>query len=224
MASEYADRESFIRAHTRLIAPPLVSEIVLHLADEAIGLWEETEARSEAKDSDSTAGPPPYWAFAWPGGQALARYMLDHPHEVAGLTVLDFGAGSGLVSIAAAKAGAYCVCAAETDPLALAAIALNARANGVSIEPIEQDIIGSNARWDIVLAGDMFYERLLAERLLPWLRTLARDKVRVRIADPGRAYLPDKGIHRLISYSVPTSRELEDREIRETSVYELTPA
>lgn len=223
MAIRGADRAGFIRVHTQLASPPLVPEIALHLADEAIGLWSETEALSVAQVEGPSTGPPPYWAFAWPGGQALARYIIDHPREVAGRTVLDFGAGSGLVAIAAAKAGAYCVCAAETDAFALAAIELNAKANGVAIEPLEQDIIGSNARWDVVLAGDMFYERPLAERLLPWLRKLAQNNVRVLIADPGRAYFPREGTRKLATYVVPTSRELEDRETRETSVYELSP-
>ena len=222
MEIEQADRERFIRMHTRLAAPSLVPEIALHLADEAIGLWSETEALSAAPRGGQATEPPPYWAFAWPGGQALARYIMDHPIEAAGRTVLDFGAGSGLVAIAAGKAGAYCVCAAETDRFALTAIGLNAKANGVAVEPLEQDIIGSNARWNVVLAGDMFYERPLAERLFPWLRKLAQSNVRVLIADPGRAYFPREGTHKLATYIVPTSRELEDRNIRETSVYELT--
>ena len=136
--------------------------------------------------------PPPYWAFAWPGGQALARYILDNPEDVRGRTVLDFGAGSGLVAIAAAKAGASCVVAAETDSLALAAIDLNSQANGVFVEPIGIDIIGSNARWNTVLAGDMCYERPVAERLVPWLRLLVKSGVRVLLGDPGRNYFPGR--------------------------------
>ena len=167
--------------------------------------------------------PPPYWAFAWPGGQALARYILDHPQEVAGKSVLDFGAGSGLVAIAAAKAGGAPVIAAEIDALALAAIALNAAANGVFVEEIENDIIGTNGRWDTILAGDMCYERPLAERLTNWLRSLASDGARVLIGDPGRNYFPGSGVQRLATYEVPTSRDLEDREMRETSVYGISP-
>jgi predicted nicotinamide N-methyase len=212
-------RNRFIRANTTLQAPPLVPEIKLHLAGEVMGLWGETEEFSAALVSGVANLPPPYWAFAWPGGQALARYILDHPQEVAGKSVLDFGAGSGLVAIAAAKAQAAPVLAAEIDALALAAIALNAAANGVFVEEIENDIIGTNGRWDTILAGDMCYERPLAERLTTWLRSLASDGARVLIGDPGRNYFPERGIQRLATYDVLTSRDLEDREMRETSVY-----
>jgi predicted nicotinamide N-methyase len=213
---EPADRERFIRANTKLQRPPLVPEVELFLADEVMGLWGETEALAAAEQS------PPYWAFAWPGGQALARYVLDNPAEVRGRTVLDFGSGSGLVAIAAARAGASCVVAAETDPLALAAIDLNSQANGVFVEPIGIDIIGTNARWNTVLAGDMCYERPVAERLVPWLRLLVSGGVRVLLGDPGRNYFPAQGIRKLASFAVPTTLDLEDREIRDTSVYELT--
>jgi predicted nicotinamide N-methyase len=198
---------------------PLVPEVALHLASDSIALWSETETL----ELGGPPLPPPYWAFAWPGGQALARYILDHPSEVFGKTVLDFGSGSGLVGIAAAKAGASCACASEIDPLALAAIELNAAANGVFIEPLESDIIGTDARWDSVLAGDMCYERELSERLTAWLTALARTGVRVLIGDPGRNYSPGESasLTRLASYTVPTSRDLENRESRETSVYLL---
>ena len=217
------NRSNFIRANTTLQAPPLVPEIRLHLAGEVMGLWGETEARSAALASGMKNLPPPYWAFAWPGGQALARYILDHPQEVAGKSVLDFGAGSGLVAIAAAKAGGVPVIASEIDTLALAAIELNAAANGVFVEEIENDIIGTNGRWDTILAGDMCYERPLAERLTNWLRTLASEGARVLIGDPGRNYFPERGVQRLATYEVPTSRDLEDREMRETSVYGISP-
>jgi predicted nicotinamide N-methyase len=217
-------RNRFIRANTTLQAPPLVPEIKLHLAGEVMGLWGETEEFSAALGSGMANLPPPYWAFAWPGGQALARYILDHPQEVAGKSVLDFGAGSGLVAIAAAKAQAAPVLAAEIDALALAAIALNAAANGVFVEEIENDIIGTNGRWDTILAGDMCYERPLAERLTTWLRSLASDGARVLIGDPGRSYFPERGIQRLATYDVRTSRDLEDREMRETSVYGVSPS
>jgi predicted nicotinamide N-methyase len=221
MTSDDTDREHFIRAHATLGHSPLVPEIALHLAGDVMGLWGDTESRAAVQASGSIALPPPYWGFAWPGGQALARYIIDNPERVKGSTVLDFGAGSGLVAIAAAKAGAACVVAAETDPLALAAIELNASANAVFIEPLGYDIIGTNARWDTILAGDMCYERPLAERLLPWLRALTKDGVHVLIADPGRNYFPKTGVTKLATYSVPTSLELEDRAVRETSVYEL---
>jgi len=222
-ASDAENRIAFIRAHTILQSPPIVPELRLHLADEVMGLWGETEALSAALKSGVPDLPPPYWAFAWPGGQALARYLLDHPHEVAGKTVLDFGSGSGLVAIAAAKAGASPVIASDIDPLALAAMELNASANAVFVEQIEHDIIGTNGRWDTILAGDMCYERPLAERLLVWLRELASRGARVLLGDPGRNYFPDGGVDRLTSYAVPTSLDLEDRELRETSVYRLLP-
>src|SRR5258705_8322180 len=222
--SDDENRNSFIRASTTLQAPPLVPEIKLHLAGEVMRLWGGTEALSAARTSGMTNLPPPYWAFAWPGGQALARYILDHPQEVANKCVLDFGAGSGLVAIAAAHAGAAPVIAAEIDALALAAIALNAAANHVFVEEIENDIIGTNGRWNIILAGDMCYERPLAMRLTTWLRTLASEGARVLIGDPGRNYFPPSGVTRLATYDVPTSRDLEDRDMRETSVYALLPS
>jgi predicted nicotinamide N-methyase len=216
-----AVRERFIRANTKLQSPPLVPEVELFLAAEVMALWGETELLSGAKELGLGELPPPYWAFAWPGGQALARYIIDNKDEVRGHTVLDFGAGSGLVAIAAAKAGASCVVAAETDVLALAAIDLNSQANGVFVEPIGVDIIGSNARWNTILAGDMCYERSVADRLVPWLRLLVKNGARVLLGDPGRNYFPPGGVHKLASFTVPTSLDLEDREIRETSVYEL---
>ena len=213
------DRERFICAKTTLAKPRLVPEIALHLSGDAFSLWEDTESLTAHQL------PPPYWAFAWPGGQALARYVLDHPEEFFGRTVLDFGSGSGLVAVAAAKSGADCVCAAEIDALAHAAVALNAKANSVYIEPIESDIIGERARWRTVLAGDMCYERPLAERLLSWLRALAASGVRVFLGDPGRNYFPgDEGMTRLATYTVPTSLDLEDRNKRDASVYRLDPA
>ena len=216
------DRERFIRANTKLKNPPLVPEISLLLADEVMNLWGETEAAAAAVASGLHALPPPYWAFAWPGGQALSRYIIDNPEDVRGRTVLDFGSGSGLVAIAAAKAGASCVVAAEIDPLALAAIDLNSRANDVFVEPIGIDVIGSNPRWNTVLAGDMCYERPVAERLVPWLRQLVTSGVRVLLGDPGRNYFPAGGIVKLATFAVPTTLDLEDREVRETSVCWLT--
>ena len=217
--------EDFIRAQTALAHPPLVPEILLHLASDAIGLWGKTEAL-ETGGALKRNLPPPYWAFAWPGGQALARYILDHPEEVVGQTVLDFGSGSGLVAIAAAKAGASLVCAADIDPLALVALEMNASVNRVFIEPLSRDLIGERTRWRTVLSGDMCYERPLAERLTHWLKTLASEGTRVLMGDPGRNYFPgdgaESGLKRLATYAVPTSRDLEDRDLRETSVYLLT--
>ena len=214
-----SDAVSFIRAQTAIETPSLVPEIRLHLASAVTPLWHATEATLEAKQL-----PPPYWAFAWPGGQALARYLFDHPALVAGKTVLDFGAGSGLVAIAAAKAGASRSIAAEIDPFAIAAMRLNAELNQVAIETEARDIIGDDQGWDVILIGDMCYERPLAERLTPWLRQLAARGATVLLGDPGRAYLPKTGLTKLADYAVPTSLDLEDRTVRETVIWQLDPS
>jgi len=211
-----ADAAAFIRANTAVATPPLLPEIRLHLASEITPLWHATEA-TLARDQL----PPPYWAFAWAGGQALARYLLDNPRLVRGKHALDFGAGSGLVSIAVAKAGALAT-AAEIDPFAQAAIRLNAALNDVEVAVGVGDVIGREiAPWDIVLAGDMCYERPLAERLTAWLRGLAKRGVTVLLGDPGRAYLPASGLEPLARYTVPTTLELEDRLSREVTVWRL---
>ena len=211
--------EAFVDAQTIVAAPPLVPEITLHLASEVTPLWQATEA-TLARDNL----PPPYWAFAWPGGQALARYVLDHRDVVEGRRVLDFAAGSGLVAIAAAKAGANHVTASEIDPFALAAIERNARRNGVRVVIASQDLTAAPPeRWNVVLAGDVCYERPMAERVTPWLRAAAKAGALVLIADPGRAYLPDAGLEELARYVVPTSRDLEDRSERETRVLRVLP-
>jgi len=212
-----SDRAGFVRANTVLTAPPLLPEIKLHLATEVTPLWHATETALERDQL-----PPPYWAFAWAGGQALARHILDRPQSVAARRVLDIGAGSGLVAIAAARAGAQAV-AAEPDPFALAAIALNAAANHVAVEIEAGDLIGTARAWDVVLAGDMCYERPLADRLIPWLRRLAGEGALVLLGDPGRAYLPGTGLAELARYTVPTSLELEDRTSREAVVWRLAP-
>jgi predicted nicotinamide N-methyase len=204
--------EDFVRSNTVLAAPPLVPEITLHLATEVTPLWEATEAELQRLGL-----PPPYWAFAWPGGQALARYILDHPGLLAGRRVLDFGAGSGLVAIAAARAGAHAV-AAEIDPFAASAIRLNAARNGVTVEIETEDVIGAPCAWDAILAGDMCYERPLAERLGAWLRQIP---ALVLLGDPGRSYFSAEGLQSLARYTVPTSRDLEDRDHRETGVWRL---
>jgi predicted nicotinamide N-methyase len=209
--------ENFIRANTRLTAPPLVPEISLHLAVEVVPLWRKTE-----KELEAAGVPPPYWAFAWAGGQALARYILDHPQIVHARRALDFGSGSGLVAIAAAKAGAAKVTAADIDRFAAAAIALNTAANGVAVETTRDDLIGSTRDWNIILVGDMCYERPLAERLLAWLGVRAAAGTLVLLGDPGRAYLPQSGLERLHTYDVPVSRELEDGDMRATGVYRLS--
>ena len=203
----------FIRDNSELLTPPLVPEIKLHLASEVVPLWRKTE-----EELALIGIPPPYWAFAWAGGQALARYIFDHPQIVIDKQVLDFGAGSGLVALAAAKAGAAHVIAADIDPFAIAAIACNANANNLVVETVADDIIGSTRPFDLILVGDMCYERALAERLMTWLNSTHAD---VLLGDPGRSYFPKAGLTQLAAYSVPTTRELEDREIRETGVWRL---
>jgi predicted nicotinamide N-methyase len=204
----------FVKETTSFVAPPLVPEIKLHLASELVPLWRKTEEELEKEGV-----PPPYWAFAWAGGQALARYILDQCLDVK--SALDFGSGSGLVAIAAAKAGAARVLAADIDRFAAAAIALNAEENGVRVDITTDDVIGRDGGWDAILVGDMCYERPLAERLTAWLDERARAGALVLMGDPGRTYFPKSGVEKLATYQVQTTRELEDREIRETSVYLL---
>lgn len=213
-----ADPTAFILAQTVIAAPPLVPEIKLHLATEITPIWEATEATLTAMNL-----PPPYWAFAWAGGQALTRFLIDHPDWVQGKRVLDFAAGSGLSAIGAAKAGAALTQAAEIDDFAIAAIALNARINNVAIDLVREDLVGVTPRWDVVLAGDVCYERPMAERVIAWFRALASRGVAILMGDPGRAYLPQSGLLELARYQVPTSLELEDRTQRETIVWRLMP-
>lgn len=214
-----SDPLAFVRANSVLATPPLVPEIRLYLASEVVPLWYKTE---EALGREGV--PPPYWAFAWAGGQALARYVLDNAAalSVPGASVLDFGSGSGLVAIAAAKAGAGSVLAADIDPFSAAAIRQNASDNDVTLDITTDDIIGREGPWSLILVGDMCYERPLAERLTEWLRGRVRAGATVLVGDPGRTYFPKAGVEKLATYNVPTSRDLEDREIRETSVYRLT--
>jgi predicted nicotinamide N-methyase len=205
--------EDFIKTNAILTAPPLVPQIALYLASEVVPLWRATEEELAANGV-----PPPYWAFAWAGGQALARYVLDNPAIVRGKRVLDIGSGSGLVGLAAAKAGAADVLAADIDNFACAAIRLNAAANDCTITVTQDDLIGAASSWDVILVGDLFYERPLAERLLAWLKPL---DVPALLGDPGRNYFPKSGIEELARYTVQTTRDLEDREIRDTGVYKL---
>jgi predicted nicotinamide N-methyase len=210
---------AFVRRNTAIARPPLVPEIALHLATEMTPIWlatEETLARG--------AVPPPFWAFAWAGGQALARYLLDNPDMVAGHEVLDIGSGSGIVAIAAAKAGALRVVAAEIDHFAAAAIALNAGLNGVSVRVDTRDLLDRGAAgWGVALAGDICYEEPMSSRAMALLRRIAaRDRLAL-LGDPGRAYLPRSGLVELARYEVPTSRELEDREAREGVVWQVLP-
>ena len=207
---------AFVRANTALMAPPHVPELALHLADEAHELWHKTEQELMA-----ITLPPPFWAFAWAGGQGLARYVLDHRACVAGRRVLDFAAGSGLVGIAAAKAGAADVLAADTDPFCHAAIRLNAAANRVRLRFTAQDVIDRDDGWDVVLAGDVFYDKPLAERLLPWFRALAAQGATVLVGDPGRSYLPRQALKPLAVYTVAVTRALEDADVKRTTVWEI---
>ncbi|MFG1206793.1 methyltransferase [Xanthobacter flavus] len=209
-----SDPNAFIRAETRLRPVPLVPEVSLHMADEAVPIWHRTE-----EELGELGLPPPFWAFAWAGGQALARHVLDHPETVRGKRVLDFASGSGLVGIAAMKAGAAAVTCADIDPFAVAAIALNGAANGVALAPTQDDLIGRDDGWDTVLAGDIAYERDLAEKVFAWLLALAGRGATVLIGDPGRTYLPKDRLTRLADYSVPVTRELEDMEIKRTAVW-----
>jgi predicted nicotinamide N-methyase len=213
------DPAVFVRCNTAIAAPPLVPEIRLHLASQITPIWQATE-ESLARG----AVPPPFWAFAWAGGQALARYILDHPAEIAGRFVLDFGAGSGLVSIAAAKAGAAGVLAAEIDHFAAAAIAINATLNDVAVTITTADVIDTaDPRWEVVVAGDVCYEQPMAARVAAWLKALARRGCVVLLGDPGRAYLPANRLRERARYLVSTSRELEDREVRDGVVWQVLP-
>lgn len=183
--------------HTRLARPAIVPEIELHLVDDIVELWKVT-----GQDA-----PPPFWAIAWLGGQALARYVLDHPAEVAGKHVLDLGSGSGLVAIAAMLAGATDVLAADIDPCCARVIPKNAAHNGVAVDVTTADLLTEPPpRVDVVLAGDVWYEKNMAERVICWL---GQSPSRVLLGDPGRAYLPQEGWTQLASYDIPTTRDLE---------------
>ena len=209
------DPEAFIRQNTVLQPVPHAPEISLYVADEITPIWKMTEEGLGAMGIS-----PPFWAFAWAGGQALARYVLDHPEIVAGKSVLDFATGSGLVAIAAMKAGAARVLACDIDPMCNAAIAVNAKANGVSVEAAIANLLDHPPPpVDVILAGDICYERAIAGRLLDWLKAARADGVKVLIGDPGRTYFPKTGLVQLAQYEVKTTRELEDFEIKRTGVW-----
>jgi predicted nicotinamide N-methyase len=206
---------SFVATHTVLDRAPLVPEITLHLASEITPIWQATEVWLAERNVE-----PPFWAFAWPGGQALARHVLDHPSCVAGRRVLDFAAGGGIAAIACALAGAATVEAAEIDNMARAAIMLNAATNRVAVTLPDSDIVGADCRWDLILCGDVCYEAPMTAHILPWLRGMA-GHAEVWLADPGRAYLPHDGLTAFACYRVPTSLELEDRTERQVTLYRL---
>jgi predicted nicotinamide N-methyase len=211
------DRSAFIRENTRLQAPPHAPELVLHLADEITPIWRMTE------EALAELGlPPPFWAFAWAGGQALARYILDNPGLVAGRRVLDFASGSGIVGVAAAKAGAASVLCADIDGFCAAAAGLNAEVNGVVVETTDIDLLDAPPPpVDVILAGDICYEKPLAARVFAWLREARVQGSTVLIGDPGRSYFSADGLTKVAEYEVPTTRELEDMAVKRTAVWTL---
>lgn len=214
------DPAGFIRENTRLRPVPAVPEIVLHLADEAVPLWQRTEEELEV-----IGLPPPFWAFAWAGGQALARYILNHPATVASRRVLDLASGSGLVAIAAARAGAAPVLASDIDPIAETAIALNTAANGTYADVTIRDMLDDPPplmlRYDVIVVGDLFYEQDTAARTLAFLERHAALGAEVLIGDPSRTYLPKDKLRQIEEYRIPVTRELENQEIKRTAVWAL---
>lgn len=213
------DSRRFVLAHTAIASAPLVPELRLHLATEVTPLWQATETEMTRVNL-----PPPYWAFVWPGGQAVARYCLDHPGLVRGRRVLDFAAGSGIAGLAAVRAGAARVTAADIDRFAQAAMALNADLNGLALSWSEDDLLGGPVpEIDVILAGDVCYEQPMAGRVLTWLRGLAAAGVEVVMGDPGRNFAPRDGVTLLARYAVPTSLELEDKTCKDTAVWRLEP-
>lgn len=217
-----ADPEGFIRTNTAQETPALVPEFKLWLATEYVPIWQATEAWLEEQNID-----PPYWAFCWPGGQAIARYLLDNPEAVRGKHVIDFAAGSGVSSMAAARAGAASVLANDIDAMSLVATRLNAEVNGLSVETSSDDWLagpdGSPAGADVVIAGDVCYEREMSVRALDWLRSHARQGRLVLLGDPGRNYFSAQGLVEQARYDIPTSLQLENRGMRETVVWQVLP-
>lgn len=210
-------RKAFILAHTRPLPPAHTPELQLYQADAVTPLWQMTE-----EDLGAMGVPPPFWAFAWAGGQALARYLLDHPETVAGCRVLDFATGSGLVAVAAMKAGAAQVLACDIDPYCAAAVPLNAALNGVQVDFCGDNLLDQSPPLvDVILAGDVCYEKPMTDRVLTWLGEARSRGTRVLIGDPGRTYFPRDGLTLLARYQVPTTRELEDFEIKNCAVWAL---
>jgi len=212
------DPGAFIRAHTQLLPVPHAPEIRLHVASEITPIWRMTEEALGAVGLN-----PPFWAFAWAGGQDIARYLLDNPQQVAGRQVLDLASGSGLCAIAAMMAGAATALAVDIDPLCADAIALNAAINGVRVSVLIEDLLDRPApRADLIIAGDVCYERPMAERILSWLSAARKAGARVLIGDPGRTYFPRRGLDLLADYQVRTTRELEDADIKRTRVWTIS--
>ncbi len=221
MARLPADPEGFIRANTALEAPAMVPEFKLWLATEYVPIWQATEAWMEEQNID-----PPYWAFCWPGGQAVARYLLDHPEQVRGKRVIDFAAGSGVSSMAAVRAGAASVLANDIDTLSLVAARLNAAANGLTFDVTAEDWLagtGALPDADVVIAGDVCYEREMSARVLAWLRSHARAGRLVLLGDPGRNYFSADNLEERARYEIPTTLQLENRGMRETVVWRVLP-
>lgn len=211
-----SDIPAFIRENTRVLAPSHVPELQLYLADDAVSLWQLTE-----EQLGELGLPPPFWAFAWAGGQALARYVLDHPETVRGQSVLDVASGSGLVAIAAMKAGATSALAIDIDAFASHAAMLNAKLNNVSVQTSDADPVGQPTDAHVILVGDLFYDRDLAPRVLDWLITQQNAGKRVLIGDPGRTYLPRDKLEQIAAYDIPVTRALEDAEVKRAAVWKL---
>lgn len=211
-----SDVPAFIRENTRVLAPSHVPELKLYLADDAVALWQMTE-----EQLGELGLPPPFWAFAWAGGQALARYVLDQPESVAGKRVLDVASGSGLVAIAAMRAGAAAALAVDIDPFAAHAADLNAALNDVRVETSDADPVGQPTDADIILVGDLFYDRDLAPRVLAWLIEQRDAGKTVLIGDPGRTYLPRDKLEQIAAYDIPVTRALEDAEVKRAAVWKL---
>ena len=210
-------KAEFIRQNTSVMAPPLVPEIKLYLAHEAVPLWQKTE-----EELGEMGLAPPFWAFAWAGGQALARYVLDHSDRVKNLRVLDLATGSGLVAIAAVQAGSASIVATDIDEFATTAAEMNAGLNQVRLDIKMEDVLQQQPPpTDVILVGDLFYEKTLAERCLAWLRLAQEQGAQIFIGDPGRSYLPKEQLEKLAEYNVPVTRDLEDAEIKKTSVWQL---
>ena len=203
--------------HTVVERPSLVPELVLRTAPSLVAIWEATEAAATAER------PPPYWAYPSVGGQAVARFVLDRPELVAGLRVLDFATGGGLVALAARRAGAAAVTAVDVDPTAIVAAAVNAQANALDVDLVLGDVVDTHPDVDVVLTGDICYERGSARRIAAWLRTLARDHDLVLLGDGGRAFLPGEGLQREACYPVHTTREIESAEQRDATVWRVLP-
>ena len=210
------DPATFIAANTQIQSTALLPEIRLHLASEEMALWQMSEEDRVAEDL-----PLPYWAFAWAGGQALARHLLDSWEAVRGKRVLDVGAGSGIEAIAAVMSGALSVTAVDVDPYAIAATRLNAALNGVDVDTWLADPVGQDNDWDVVMVGDLFFEQPLSRDLEAWLRDLRLQGVEILIGDPQRTYLPRQGLEKVVTYAVPTTSILEDSDLRNASVWRM---